>query len=211
MSPVGFARERLGVGNWPTPGTGWEVISLDDWAQCEDSTAEFSLPVVFAADVTPERAYGSIAVSDGVTVEITDHERGTHWMVPRIIELDAKHGPTAVIIDPAGPSNSLISPLEAAGIEVIKPSARNMTAACGLFYEKVTDSKTLRHRGQPELAVALSGSKKRDLGSAWAWARQAPSVDISPLVAATLALWGHQFVPEPEPPKTYFYDPTKAE
>ena len=210
MSPVGFARERLGVGNWPTPGKGWDIITLDDWAKLEDENAEPQLPVVFAADVTPERSYGSIAVSDGVTVEITDHERGTHWLVGRIIELDAKHGPTAFIIDPSGPSNSLISPLEAAGIKVVKTTARQMTAACGLFYERAVDAQTLRHRGQPELTVALSGAKKRDLGSAWAWGRQSASVDISPLVAATLALWGHtEHAPKPEPEKTYFFDPNK--
>ena len=28
------------------------------------------------------------------------------------------------------------------------------------------------------------------LGDAWAWDRKTPSVDISPLTAASLALWG---------------------
>jgi hypothetical protein len=33
-------------------------------------------------------------------------------------------------------------------------------------------------------------------------------VDISPLVAATLALWGHtEHAPKPEPEKTYYFDP----
>lgn len=207
MSPVGFARERLGVGNWPSPAHGWEVISEEIWAELENEDAEPLSPVVFAADVTPERSFGSIAVSDGAIIEVVDHQRGTHWMVKRIIELDAKYGPTAWIIDPSGPSNSLISPLEAAEINVVKPSARQMTAACGLFYERATDAKTLQHRGQPELAVALSGCKKRDLGHAWAWGRRGQSVDISPLVASTLALWGHtEHAPQPEEPKTYYYE-----
>jgi hypothetical protein len=30
----------------------------------------------------------------------------------------------------------------------------------------------------------------RPLGDAWAWARRGVSVDISPLVAVTLAKWG---------------------
>jgi hypothetical protein len=208
MSPVGFLRERLGVGNWPTSSSGWAVIAEETWAELEDPEAEARLPVVFAADVTPERSFASIAVSDGTAVEIVDHERGTHWVYDRVLELDAKHGPTSWIIDPAGPSGSLIAPLEAAGIEVVKPSARQMTAACGLFYERTEDAKSLRHRGQPELTLALSGAKKRDLGGAWAWARTSPSIDLSPLVAATLAVWGWtEYAPKPEPEKSYFYDP----
>jgi hypothetical protein len=38
--------------------------------------------------------------------------------------------------------------------------------------------------------VALAGAQKRPLGDAWAWARRGAGVDISPLVAATLAKWG---------------------
>jgi hypothetical protein len=207
MSPVGFARERLGVGNWPTPSSGWEVISEEAWADLEDPEARAEIPVVFAADITPSRSYGAIAVADGTTVEIVDHERGTFWMVDRLTELAEKHGPTVVVIDPSGPAGSLVDPLSARGITVIKPSARQMTNACGVFYERTTDAKTLRHLGQPELAMALSGAKKRPLGAAWAWGRNAESVDISPLVAATLAVWGFQnYAPEPEPPKQYFFD-----
>ena len=49
----------------------------------------------------------------------------------------------------------------------------------------------LRHLGQPSLTSALAGAKKRDLtGGGSAWARQSVAVDITPLVAATNALWG---------------------
>lgn len=206
MSPFGFARERLGVGNWPTPSTGWRVISEETWAELESPEAELVAPFVFAVDATPERSFSSIAVSDGVVVEVVNHERGTYWLHDRIIELDAKYGPTVFVIDPSGPASSLIGSLEDAGLTTVKSTARNMTAACGLFWERTEDAKTLRHRGQAELAMALSGAKKRDLGNAWAWARESAAVDISPLVAATLALWGHS-EHAPKPPKSYYFDP----
>jgi hypothetical protein len=41
------------------------------------------------------------------------------------------------------------------------------------------------------LNAALAGARRRDLGDSWAWARKGLSVDISPLVAVTLAGWGH--------------------
>jgi hypothetical protein len=46
----------------------------------------------------------------------------------------------------------------------------------------------MRHIGQTPLTAALAGSKRRTLGDAWAWQRRDQSVDVSPLVAATLAL-----------------------
>ena len=47
----------------------------------------------------------------------------------------------------------------------------------------------LRHIGQGMLTAAVAGAKTRKLGDAWAWDRRGVSVDISPLVAATLARW----------------------
>ena len=41
-----------------------------------------------------------------------------------------------------------------------------------------------------ELLAALKGAVQRPLGDAWAWSRKSSSIDICPLVAATLALWG---------------------
>ena len=43
----------------------------------------------------------------------------------------------------------------------------------------------------PALDAAVAGAAKRSLGDSWAWARRGLSVDISPLVAVSLARWGH--------------------
>lgn len=96
-----------------------------------------------------------------------------------------------MVVDAAGQAGSLISELEFAGIEVLQPSARDAAQACGQFFQAVTDSQTLRHLGDPVLSKALAGAQSRPLSDAWAWARKAASVDISPLVAVTLAAWGH--------------------
>jgi hypothetical protein len=53
----------------------------------------------------------------------------------------------------------------------------------------------LRHIGQPELASALTGAVRRPVGDAFAWSRRSSGVDISPLVACTLALWGLKTFP----------------
>jgi hypothetical protein len=102
-----------------------------------------------------------------------------------------------VVIAPTGPAGSLIADVEAAGIEVLKQSVREVAHGCAAFYDasganpNVTDPPWLRHLDQPELNAALAGAQRRDLGDAWLWARKGISVDLSPLVAATGALWGH--------------------
>jgi hypothetical protein len=57
----------------------------------------------------------------------------------------------------------------------------------------------VRHLATAELIAALDGALKRPLGDAWAWSRKSSSVDISPLVAATLALWGLRTGKKPVP------------
>jgi hypothetical protein len=60
--------------------------------------------------------------------------------------------------------------------------------ACATIFDLVEQGK-LRHLGTSELRAAVKGAKTRELGDAWAWARSKSSVDISPLVAVTLAVW----------------------
>ncbi|WP_219825742.1 hypothetical protein [Nonomuraea typhae] len=191
-----FARERLGIGADDQSGM---VIDLGAWAALADPASQMADPVAFCMDMTPERSVGSIAAAgrraDGrLHVEVVEHRPGTAWMVARLQELRERWKPCAVVIDPAGPAGSLIAEVEASGVEVVKPSAREHAQACGQLYDAVMPSQgepTLRHLGQLPLNTALAGARKRDLGDAWAWARKGVSVDISPLVAVTLAAWGH--------------------
>jgi phage terminase large subunit-like protein len=199
LSPEDFARERLGVGMYPTDlADAWQVISRDVWLSLTDARSVPEDPVVFAADAMPQGTHAAIGIagrrSDGllhVEVPAELHQPGTAWVVPKLIEMVRKHDPCAVVIDPTGQGGSLIGPLEQAGIEVLKPTARDAGQACGQFFEAVTDSRELRHRGDPALMTALGGAQTRPLSDAWAWARRSAAVDISPLVAVTLAAWGH--------------------
>jgi hypothetical protein len=49
--------------------------------------------------------------------------------------------------------------------------------------------RTVRHLGSLELRAAIHGAATRPLGDAWAWSRKGSSVNISPLVSSTIALW----------------------
>jgi hypothetical protein len=66
-------------------------------------------------------------------------------------------------------------------------TSREHADACGQFYDLV-DHEKLRHLGTKDLTAAVRGAVKRPLGDAWAWTRTKSPVDITPLVAATLAV-----------------------
>lgn len=142
--------------------------------------------------MSPNRESSAIALSgvrgDGrAHVEVVEHRAGTRWVPDRMAELVARWNPSAVVLDPTSPAGSLLPRLEDAGVTVTQITAREHAQACGAFYDAVMDD-SLRHLDQVPLNAAVAGARKRPLGDAWAWSRKASSVDISPLVAVTLAL-----------------------
>jgi hypothetical protein len=190
-----FAVERLGVGDWPrTDGLSGVVITPQAWAELSDLSSAAQDPVCFCIEVSPDRARAAIGVagarSDGLThLEVVDHRRGTGWLVDRAKQLDDTHQPIGFVVDGGGPAGSLIPELERAGVKVIPVNAKEYTQACGMLYDAVEQSE-VRHLGTQELSSAVAGAVKRQLGEAWAWSRKNSSIDISPLVAITLAFFG---------------------
>ena len=181
---------------WPSEiPADWLVITEADWRALADADSTAVDPVAFAADVTPERTHAAIATAglraDGLGhAEVVDHRPGIGWVVGRLVELVEKWRPCAVVVDDTGPAGSLVAPLEAAGLEVVRPTTRARAAADGGFYDAVVE-RSLRYVPRPALDAAVAGAATRPLGDAWAWARKGLSTDITPLVAVSLARWGH--------------------
>ncbi|MGW1039337.1 terminase [Streptomyces sp. NPDC002547] len=211
-----FDRERLGVGDYPeVSDETWQVIPKEKWEAGEDVKSRPGDPVAFAIDMPPERTWASISVAggsgDGVHAEVVEHRPGTDWVVARATELDKKWNPCAWVVDEGGPAGSLVPALRKAltyeddperedRSEYLKcPKVREVTQACGVFYDHVMDTGTLYHLGQAPLTAALAGARKREVGEAWAWTRKSDGVDISPLVAATNAVWGWEMFHDVEP------------
>lgn len=195
-----FAVERLGVGDWPATDGASHVIDLDVWDALKDSGSRLQDPVVFAYDISPDRSSAAIAAAgkrgDGLAhLEVVEHRKGVGWVVPRLRQLNEKWRPAAVLYDAAGSASSLAHDLREDGVPLQEISARDHANACGLIFDLVTD-EGLRHLGSLEIRSALKGAAKRPLGEAWAWSRKSSSVDITPLVAGTIALWGSETAPE---------------
>lgn len=202
VSKAGFARERLGVGDYPSDeADSWQVIGEAAWRDLAHKESHASDAFAISIDMTPERSHVAIGIAgeweEGARthVEVIAHQPGTAWVIEwakkRQEKWDEKDWkPRCWVIDGGGPAGTLIAPLEEAlGITVVQPKVREIAQGCGEFYDAVGGG-ALSHVDQAPLAVALAGAQKRQLGDAWAWSRRSPDADISPLVAVTFAKWG---------------------
>jgi phage terminase large subunit-like protein len=170
------------------------VIPMQSWTACRDPESKRAGAPVLSVDVSPDRSRSSVAYAalraDGLPmVQIVRYAPGTDWVVAEVDKLRQAKDAAAVVLDRAGPAGSLIPDFEAAGVRLTIMGAGDMVQACGALYDAVV-TEQLRHTGQAELDAALRGADRRQLGDAWAWKRRTSTTDISPLVAATEALWG---------------------
>lgn len=202
MADASFRRERLGM--WEEERTA-RVLPLEDWQACADpNLVDDGEPVVLAVDIGMGRDAASIAAAgmsvDGhLWVDVIENRRGTpDWVIPRLKAILDKQEVSALMIDVLSPAGSLIEPLEAQGVKVSRTGSNIMAAACGQLFDLVM-SHDLRHLDQVPLNLAVAAARKRKLGDSWAWNRNSPDADISPLVAGTLALTGRTYSKKKRP------------
>lgn len=150
-------------------------------------------PVCFAVELSIDRSYGAIAVAgwrndDLRQVELVEYRAGVDWVVARMVELHGTWDPSKVVVDVGGPAGNLIDDLERAGLVITKPKVSEVCQAAADLLDGVV-AGSFRHMGDARLDAAAKGAKKRPVGDVWAWGRRSAAVDISPLVAASFALW----------------------
>jgi hypothetical protein len=195
-----YARETLGW--WDPPGEDADaaVFTEAQWLACADLESAAVGRVAFALDVAPDGQRATIGIAgvraDGLPhVAVVDSREGTDWVPARAAQLLAAHDSLpGLALDPSGPAGALLVGLEKAGVGVTQIKARELVQACQRFYNLV-EAGDLRHRDEGALFDAVLGAKKRDVGDGWAWARKKATVDITPLYAATVALWAHSTGP----------------
>lgn len=183
----------------------WQIISEADWTACADKNSAIADTPTIALDVTPSRSMASLCAAgvrdDGVAhIEVIGNRPGTSWVLDWFAAEDRVRKYRSIVIDPVSGANSLVSDLRNLGLQIVEVGTRQMVAGCGKFYDLATQGR-LRHIDQVPLNAAVAGSKKRNLGDAWAWHRRDNTVDVSPLVAVTLALQAH-IAPELRPQGT---------
>lgn len=189
MTPEEFARERLGW--WEEPANAVAGLPLNLWAASATDDVP-GTPLALAADVTPDLAYASLArasaTANGVVLELIDHRRGTSWVAEAVATIRGA-STIPVVIDLGSPASVLADDFAALEVPTVNPSGRDVAQACSSLLDGLIRS-TVWHRPDSDLDAAVKGASRRPMGDAWAWSRKNSLVDISPLVAVTLGLWG---------------------
>ncbi len=179
--PGEFARA---YGNRPML-SGSDVFPEIIWDRVVSATAEpNTATVVVAADITPERDAGAVAVcdADGV-VELIRYDGNVHWIVDQCRDLSVKYR-APVVYDGRGPVGSLAGLADLPRAEPMKSG--EVVDACGAFYDAVADGH-VTIRQDDAVDRASRGVVKKTVGDAYVWSRKASSADVTPLYAATLS------------------------
>ncbi len=164
------------------------VIAAQAWqAVCDPQTAP-GAPLTFGVDTNPERSATAIVAADpSGRVELVEHRPGTGWVCEWLVERTRKWG-APVALDPSGPVGSLAGDLERMGVRLVPVTGADMQRACGQLFDAVAE-RAVSVRTDPRLDAAVAGARRQARGDAWVWARRDGSVDVSPLVAMTVAVW----------------------
>lgn len=198
-----FARTMLGI---RPAGVDDQVIDRDVWArQRVDNLDDLQAPFVAAFATHHMRTSASIAVvgrrpAGGLGVAVT-HRPGVAWLIPAMKALKTEHKRALVEVwaDRRAGDGVHIDRARAGGLYVDELQPADFTTAAqtllDLLGEPGPDTGDLWHIGQVELDAAVAGARKRPLGESFAWSRLHSKGDVTPLAAATLAVWAYQRPP----------------
>lgn len=200
-------KRKLSAPDWLREGLGiWDetkkvqVIPAEAWAAIGLTEPAGDGVRSYAIDMSPDGSTVAIAVcarpTDGTPhIEITKHQSaslGTDWAVEYLVE--RWPNAAAIVIDGQSPAMALLPELLERKVKVTVTNYAEMARACGMFELAVKGGAISRwdNPGQQALTTALGNAKKRAIGKAggWGWDRKDPDVDLTPLVAVTLAHFG---------------------
>lgn len=185
-APREFSREFLSWWEDPAGGVG-SAIDPDAWMALKTTDVERGPRPAFGVATAPDRSWSAIAVAfkrpDGaVHVALTakdgrpDYRPGAAWVAGRVDELRGKWAGEVVTNTAAkGLVRDAVEPAEGA-----QAQAHNALA-------DAVEAGTLRHGNQPAMNTAVRESRWKTSGNTRVL-DQKGSADISPIVAAALAL-----------------------
>ena len=198
LSEDSFRREMLGIWDQRTVAG---AIPLDDWQACETSSPNIEGVRAYGIDIDPHREHCSIAAAirhdDGtVHTELVKYEPADTLNVPRLADwLKARWGKTAaIVIDTFSPAFELVNDLQAQGVKITLTSSRDISVASGRLLTLINKHELSHTDRDKQLALfeAVENVATRPIGKSggFTWNRMGTDIDISPLMAVTLAVHG---------------------
>lgn len=190
---------RRAFGNLLTEGD--DDLMPGDWWSDTFNPYETPTPgrVTYAFDVNVEPPGAAIAAAyptdgDGWHVDIVAYEPGssTLWIPPQLEKLVTASHPLAIGTAGGGPARSILPTVreycEQRTIPLRELTVQDMAAATGLLYDGIRD-KVLQHGESRALDAAIGAARSKQVADLWRIDRRRSRVDVSPLIAATVALF----------------------
>ncbi|MBV9805194.1 MAG: hypothetical protein JO130_18495 [Solirubrobacterales bacterium] len=188
---------RAFLNQWVT-ALGDPIVPIDHWNLLARPEAPRPPWVVLGLDIDRQDAHAAlVAVGEiddgpqggpkGLQGGVLEAGDRTDWLLPALADQVARFDRPHVVVDERACRHMLPEIERIAGFDrVIALKTSEVPPACA-FWLRLIQQQRAWHRGEPELTAALVGAGQRRLGDGWAWSRAQSGVDISPLVAFTLA------------------------
>jgi hypothetical protein len=191
LGPDLFAREHLGV--WDPCNDGQGFLPYGKWLAAADKESTVTAGLAYGLSVAPDGSWAAVGSAgrrrDGrFHVDSVRYEHGTGWVVDYLADLYSRKR-IPVHVNPEATEGAFIRALSDRKVPVVEVGHRDYKQACGAFLAALENDR-LRHIDQEALNRSVAAADRRDVGHEGGWVWERPQVDISPLVAATLALSG---------------------
>lgn len=152
-----------------------------------------------AFDVAPDGSSAAVCAAwrdeDGLAyLGVLEHRQGVSWLAGYVAGL-AKRFRVPVRYDGIGANHGPAADVDRLrGVRLVSGTAKEAQASAQRIVSELADER-LRHFDQSSLTAAAQGAAWRQSEGGRYFARKASTADITPLVAASLALW--QFDSQP--------------
>ena len=177
-----------------------ELIPADWWEQATNETLTPPVgKVALAFDVNTDPAGASIAGAfpygeDKWHMDLVEYQRGESvmWLVDRMRHHIQRYKPTVVISAGNSPVRGIAAEISnycaEMGVPYKSASVADMGAAAVLMMDGLRNG-SLTHDSGPAFDAAAVKSRAKPAGDMWVFDRSKSLVDVSPMVATTLAVF----------------------
>lgn len=195
LSPVDFARERLGWWSPALTAKAEPAIPAELWDACRSTDpkpeGKTAYGVKFTADGSEVCLAGAVIPESGpARISLIDRRNtggGIRWLADWLNE--RYHKASCVVIDGRNGADVLadrIADTWKIKGSVVRPTARDVAAAASTLVDRLSEGTVSWYHLQAALRDSAVSAVKRPLGGGWAFGGDDPG----PIEAASLALWG---------------------